>query len=82
MSFQAVTCMTNRHRLCIGEITSIEAELAMSDNPAFDGSGVYLVKVDSDRPRSAGEVLAKFASVEAAMEVARFLSRKGEMEFA
>jgi hypothetical protein len=64
MTFQVVATLSNRESLCIGEITSREAEMAGQEDPAFDGYGVYLLAVDNQSPRTAARVLAKFASEE------------------
>lgn len=73
MTIQAVASLSNQESLCICEITTKEAETAMNDDPAFDGFGLYLVKVDSRHPQNPASVLAKFASEEAAAVMARFL---------
>ena len=82
MTFQAIARLSNKESLCIGEITDVEAELAQQDNPAFDGFGLYLVAVDNQSPQSAARVLAKFASEEAAMSLARFFRLHDALEAA
>lgn len=82
MTIQAVTALSNQESLCICEITTAEAEAAMAENAAFDGFGLYLVKVDSRHPMKPGSVLAKFASEEAAALMARFLRFNGGLEHA
>jgi len=52
----------------------------MAENPAFDGFGLYLVKVDSRHPRKPASVLAKFASEKAAAVIARFFRFKAGLE--
>jgi hypothetical protein len=69
-----------REPWCICEITTAEAEAAMAENPAFDGFGLYLVKVDSRHPRKPASVLAKFASEKAAAVIARFFRFKAGLE--
>lgn len=80
MTIQAITSLSNSESLCICEITASEAETAMADNPAFDGFGLYLVAVDTGSPRSAGAVLAKFASEEAAARIAKFFRGHAQLE--
>ena len=80
MTIQAVAALSNQESLCICEITTVEAEVAMAENPAFDGFGLYLVKVDSRNPKQPASVLAKFASEESAAIVARFLRFNGGLE--
>jgi hypothetical protein len=82
MTLQVVAALTNQLSLCIGEITTKEAEMATADNPAFDGNGLYLVSVDSRNPLLPGAVLAKFASEEAALALARFFRLAGNLECA
>jgi hypothetical protein len=79
-TIQAVTARSNQESLCICETTTKEAETAMNDDPAFDGYGLYLVKVDTRHPKSPAAVLAKFASEEAAAIMAQFLRFKGGLE--
>ncbi len=78
MTLQVIGKLSNRHSLCIGEVTSHEA--ALSDNDLVDGTGSYLIKVCAENPLSPGEVLAKFTSESAAMELAQFFRMSGRME--
>ena len=80
MTLQVVATIENQKSLCIGEITTKEAEIATAENPAFDGKGIYLVSVDAENPSSPGAVLAKFASEEAALALARFFRLSGNLE--
>ena len=80
MAMQAVATMSNQHALCVCEITTKEACDAMNDDPAFDGFGLYLVRVDKHQPSAPAKVLAKFISEEAAGVVARFFSVQGHLE--
>jgi hypothetical protein len=82
MSFQAVAKLSNRHSLYIGEISKEEADSADQDSEFIDGFGVYLVKVSNEQPISQGVVLAKFASVAAARELAQFFRLSGRLEVA
>jgi hypothetical protein len=82
MSFQAVAKATNRSSLVIGEITAAEAEIAKHENPFIDGKGLYLISVEDGSPDAAGAVLAKFASEDAARELARFFRLSGRLEAA
>ncbi len=79
MTFQAIANLSNQTALCIGEITAKEAAAARDANPAFDGYGLYLVAVDSKNPSSAGQVLAKFTSQEAAEKLAQFFRFHGHL---
>jgi hypothetical protein len=80
VTFQAVAQGNNRASLVIGEISASEAEAA--DNPMVDGSGIYLVSVDTQSPTRIGEVLAKFVSEDAAHELAKFFRLSGRLEVA
>ena len=80
MTLQAVATLSNHKSLCIGEITSREAEIAKGDDPHFDGFGVYLVAVDARNPSGAGTVLAKFISEDAASILAQFFRFHGHLE--
>ena len=82
MTFQAVATLSNEKSLCIGEITAVEAESALADDPAFDGYGLYLLLLDSRNPSAPGRVLAKFASLDAAAELAKFFRIHGQLEAA
>ena len=73
--FQVVARNTNRTSYVLGEITAQEAELAVSEDPAFTGKGVYLMVADNEKPRAPARVLAKFASEEAAAHLAAFFRR-------
>ncbi len=79
MTLQAVATLSNRESLCIGEITSREAELARSDDPSVDGFGLYLVVVDNRAPSAPARVLAKLASEDAAHTLARFFRTTGTL---
>lgn len=80
MPIQAVAKLSNRHSLCIGEITKKEMESADTDCAFIDGAGVYLVKVSNESPLSEGTILAKFASAAAAKELAQFFRLSGRLE--
>lgn len=80
MTIQVTVSLSNRHRLCIGEITRTELEGVDSEAPFVDGAGVYLVKVDAENPLEPGEVLAKFTSEHAAKELAQLFRLSGRME--
>lgn len=82
MTFQAVAKSTNRTNLVIGEITAAEAEIAGQDNPFIDGKGIYLISVDDRATGAIGNVLAKFASEDAAYELAKFFRISGRLEAA
>lgn len=82
MTFQAVAKSTNRTNLVIGEITAAEAEIAGQDNPFIDGKGIYLISVDDRTTGAIGNVLAKFASEDAAYELAKFFRISGRLEAA
>ena len=79
MTLQAIATLSNRESLCIGEITTHEAELAQAENPEFDGFGLYLVAVDNKSPSTPARVLAKFSSEEAAMTLAKFFRSTGSL---
>ena len=78
--FQVVARNTNRTSYVLGEITTQEAELAAYDDSAFTCQGLYLMEVDKETPREPARVLAKFASEEAALNVANFLRSNGLLE--
>lgn len=80
MPLQAVATTTNRYSLCISEITTKEAQIAMAENPEIDGMGLYLISVDASAPMSSATVLAKFVSEDAAREVAQFFRIHGLLE--
>ena len=80
MVMQVVVPLSNRKSLCIGEITTREAESAGEDDPSFNGQGLYLVEVDSQSPSEPGAVLAKFLTEEAAATLAQFFRLYGRLE--
>jgi len=80
MTFQAVARMSNQKALVIGEITTKEAESSIGDDPAFDGFGIYLLAIDTEKPSAPGRVLAKFASEHAASVLANFFRVHGHLE--
>ena len=82
MTMQIVAPLSNHKSLCICEITSAEAEIAMELQPSFDGFGVYLVSVDAREPMKPGIVLAKFLSEDAASTLAQFFRIHGSLEAA
>lgn len=82
MTFQAVAKSTNSVNLVIGEISAEEAEIGSAESPMIDGAGYYLISVDQQNPHSAGCVLAKFVSEDAAYELARFFRVSGRLEAA
>ena len=71
---------TNRTSYVLGEVTSREAELATADDPTFTRHGIYLMLVDNDNPRAPARVLAKFASEDAARNLAAFFRANGFLE--
>jgi len=77
MTLQAIATFSNRESLCIGEITTQEAEIAQAENPDFDGFGLYLVAVDNNAPSAPARVLAKFSSEDAALTLAKFFRASG-----
>ncbi len=79
MTFQAVATLSNRQSLCICEITDAEAQIASQDDPSFDGTGLYLVAVDNDAPKSPGRVIAKFSGEDGARLLAGFFRRHGAL---
>ena len=78
--FQAIARNTNRTSYVLGGITAQEAEVAISEDPSFTRHGLYLLLVDKENPRAPARVLAKFASEEAAMNVANFFRANGFLE--
>jgi hypothetical protein len=80
MTMQAVATLSNHKSLCIGEITSREAEIVKGDHPIVDGYGLYLIAVDARNPSAAGTVLAKFLSEDAAAVLAQFFRIHGRLE--
>lgn len=80
MTMQVVVKLSNRQSLCIGEITTKEAELGMADDPSIDGFGLYLVSVDRESPSEPGRILAKFVSEQAAGVLANFFRVNGYLE--
>jgi len=80
MTMQVVAPLSNQKALCICEITTKEAELAMEIQPTFDGGGLYLVSVDSREPWKPGSVLAKFVSDDAATVLAQYFRIHGSLE--
>jgi len=82
MTIQVVASLSNTESLCIGEITDREREIAAAENPEIDGLGLYLLSVDSRRPREPATVLAKFTSEDTAAKLAQFFRLTGRMEAA
>ena len=80
MTMQVVAPLSNQKALCICEITTAEAESAMAIQPEFDGSGLYLVSVDSRKPWLPGTVLAKFLTDDSATVLAQFFRIHGSIE--
>ena len=78
--FQIVARNSNRTSYVLGEITAQEAELAANDDTSFTCRGLYLMAVDNENPRAPARVLAKFASEEAAMNLATFFRSNGFLE--
>jgi hypothetical protein len=68
--------------LVIGEITTKEVESANREDSGFDGTGLYLIEVDSREPEKRGRVLAKFLSESAATVLAEFFRVHGHLESA
>jgi hypothetical protein len=66
--------LSNSRSICIGSITVAEA--AATGATFCDGLGYYLYLSDDDNPQ-ATEVLARFASEEAAMRMTAMLKRFG-----
>ena len=80
MTMQVVAKLSNQKTLCIGEITTKEAELNAAVDPCIDGFGIYLVAVDAERPSQPGTVIAKFVSEGAASVLANFFRVHGHLE--
>ncbi|MBV8889015.1 MAG: hypothetical protein JO305_05035, partial [Alphaproteobacteria bacterium] len=64
--------LSNSRSICIGSVTVAEA--AATGANFCDGLGYYLYLTDNDNPQ-ATEVLARFASEEAAMRMTAMLKR-------
>ena len=64
--------LSNSRSLCVGPITRNEA--AAADSGFCDGLGYYLFVADAENPQGT-EVLARFASEEAAFRMAETLRR-------
>jgi hypothetical protein len=64
--------LSKSRSLCVGPITRNEA--ASADAPFCDGLGYYLYLADTDNP-SGAEVLARFASEDAARRMSDMLRR-------
>ena len=78
--FQVVARHTNRTSYVLGEITEQESQLIECDDATFTRQGVYLMMVDNENPREPARVLAKFASEDAAMNLAGFFRCNGFIE--
>ena len=75
MTIQVVANFTNQQSLCIGEITSSEAEYN-----GVDEIGTYLMALNKAEPTHPCTVLAKFVSEEAAVLLGKFFRLHGHME--
>ena len=64
--------LSNSRSLCVGAITRQEAAAAGAE--FCDGLGYYLYVADSENPQST-EILARFASEEAAFQMSALLKR-------
>ena len=78
--FQVVARHTNQTSYVLGEISNQEWELIDSDELSFTRQGIYLMMVDNENPREPAQVLAKFVSEDAALNLAGFLRRNGFIE--
>lgn len=78
--FQAIAKCNNRTSYVLGEITPEEAELASYDDSTFTCQGIYLLAVDNENPGEPAKVLARFASEEAAIHLAKFFRANGFLE--
>ena len=67
--------LSNSSILCVGGITSSEAEVAREEGLDFDGRGYYLFVASNAEPRRPIEILAKFATIAAAEKLARLFMR-------
>lgn len=63
--------ITNATAICVGGITSAEADRAREDGLEIDGLGFYLFIADQAEPSKPIQVLAKFACPTAAERLAR-----------
>ncbi|WP_143596163.1 hypothetical protein [Tistlia consotensis] len=66
--------VSNSATLCIGGISSAEAERAREAGHDLDGMGYYLFLASQDDPEKPIEVLAKFWSASAAERLARMIA--------
>lgn len=71
--------VSNATTLCVGGITSAEADRAKEDGLELDGFGYYLFLADNSEPNKPIEILAKFATNSAAEKLARLLQRAAAM---
>ena len=78
--FQVVARNTEKTSYVLGEITAQEAELAVGEDPAFTGRGLYLMLAENENPHAPARVLAKFASEDAAAQLANFFRLNGFLE--
>jgi hypothetical protein len=78
--FQAVAKCNNRTSFVIGEATKDEIEIAQGEDPSLSCQGLYLIAIDTENPRAAGSILARFTSEEAAGRLANFFRVNGFLE--
>ena len=65
--------LSNATALCVGSITESEAQRAREDGIATTGLGYFLFLARADTPSAPIEVLAEFASAEAAEKLAALI---------
>jgi hypothetical protein len=65
--------VSNSTSLCVGAITNAEVDRARADGAEYDGKGYYLFLASSAEPKGPIEILAKFATADAAEKLARLL---------
>jgi hypothetical protein len=68
--------LTNARTLCVGGITSSEAQAARDEGLDVDGSGYYIFLSNEDAPEKPVQLLAKCFSAVEARQLARLLSRE------
>jgi len=68
--------LNNAMALCVGSITDAEAARAREDGIVTNGLGYFLFLAHADLPSSPVEVLAQFASADAAEKLAALMPRR------
>lgn len=71
--------ITNATCLCVGGITQGEAESAADEGLRIDGFGYYLFLANEAMPTAPIEILAKFASTDAAERFARLIASRNRL---